>query len=115
MMLLHPSRPFPYTALFRSEFRDWAPTWTPEPLAAVSIDTWVAVPDVTVIVPESSVNDPSTAWIVAVHVAWPVKVADLVSPEGTRSPFATPPVLLVSDQVTGTLATKALDPSRSIA
>jgi hypothetical protein len=41
----------------------WAFRWEPEPLAAVSMETWVAVPATTVSTPELSVRVPSTAWI----------------------------------------------------
>ena len=49
-------------------------------------------------------------------VSRPVNVALLLSPAGTRSPLATPPVTLVSDHKSAdTFATKLLKASRVIA
>src|ERR1043166_1826924 len=59
----------------------------------------VVLPGVTVMVPESvAVRLPEGAWMAALPVARPVKVALLLSPAATRSPLTTPPVMPVKDQ-----------------
>ena len=93
-----------------------AGTTVPEPSAAVSTLTCVTLPTTTVSVPESvAVNEPEVGWMVAVPARWPVNVALLVSPDATKSPLTTPPVLAVSDQALVTLATKLPDASREMA
>ena len=78
--------------------------------------TALAVPGVTVRVPESiETSTPVTAWISADPTRWPVNVALLLSPEGTRSPATTPPLTLASDQLAATLATKFPFASRLMA
>src|SRR5439155_687804 len=91
-------------------------TTVPVPFAAVSTRTAVALPAMTVIVPESVGTRPDlAARIVAVPTTWPEKVALLRSPAATKSPSTTPPVLVGSDQVSeATLDTKLPYMSRLI-
>src|SRR5436853_257985 len=74
-------------------------------------------PAVTVIKPESVVvNAPTVARRVAVPGAWPVNTAHFASPDVTKSPATTPPVIAGIDQASAaTLATKLLKASRAMA
>src|SRR5436190_17048798 len=65
----------------------------------------LAVPGMTVSVPELLFKAPLVALIWAVPTRWPLKVA-LVPLAGVRSLAATPPVIAVSDQVEVGLARK---------
>ena len=82
-----------------------APITEPEPLAAVSMVSAVALPALTVTVPLLADRVPTTACTRPVPTRWPVKVveAPLV---GLRSLVVTPPVVLVMVQVALGLATK---------
>ena len=72
---------------------------------------------ITVNVPESTdVSPPRVARIWALPARWLVKVALLLSPETTRSPLTTPPVLLTSDhQSTAAFSTKPFESVRAMA
>lgn len=63
----------------------------------------------------AEVRPADAAWIVAVPAACAVNTALLPSPDATRSPAATPPVIATSDQVAAMFATNALPGSRAIA
>ncbi len=74
-----------------------------------------AAPATTVMVPEAvAVREPEVAEIFAVPTSTPVITALRLSPAGTRLASATPPVLLVNDQVPAALATKLPIASRVI-
>ena len=76
----------------------WVGTTVPEPLAWVSTRIWVAVPLVTVIVPEAvTLSPPDEACILVEPRACPVNTA--LAPEPTRSPATIPPVTPVRDHV----------------
>ena len=76
-----------------------------------------AAPATTVKVPESVAGKAPEATRIAAVPGWcPVKTALLPSPAATRSPSATPPVLLTSvHESAATLATKLVNWSRTMA
>ena len=94
-----------------------AGTTVPEPFAAVSTLTFVAIPGVTVMIPDGVVaNAPAVALISPVPIKCAVNNALLLSTAAIRSPDTTPPVMFSKIQdVAATLATKLSDASLVIA
>src|ERR1035441_9693820 len=89
------------------------------PLLGLAVTVELAAltaPGITVITPESVlVSESAAASMTAEPTRRPAKAALLVSLDATRSPVATPPVLLTRLQVAATLATKLVATSRVMA
>jgi hypothetical protein len=108
------SREIAYIVMELPEANDVSGTTFPVPSAFVSTRILVAVPAVTVIVPDTTLMRlASVAWIFPVPARCPVKVALFESPAGTKSVPVTPPVAVtIAHASAATLAMKLSCESR---